>query len=216
MLVYHQRSSVVFTWNQLHRMWAWIKSLTCVQKIHFLILGKFMSLLPLNGPLFVGWGHYWNFDPSQFFRLCGPKLWAATLLWGVLGVLIALTDCILTSNSHIFIGLSRSRDWSHDESHGPDNLILAAILENSHCEQPWHRFSGLLKFLCFKTFPNSVNCFLTIISLVWHAKDVAQIEIANEKIAFVSSYWSAIIWRFRFYLKSHHQIQHHNNPYFAH
>ena len=47
----------------------------------------------------------------------------------------------------------------------------AAILENFHCEQPCYGFLGLLKFLCFQTLPNLVNCFLIIFSLVWYPKD---------------------------------------------
>ena len=43
----------------------------------------------------------------------------------------------------------------------------AAILENFHCEQPCYGFLGLLKFLCFQTLPNLVNCFLIIFSLIW-------------------------------------------------
>ena len=85
------------------------------------------------------------------------------------------------SNSRIFIGLSRSRHWSHSESHGPNHPMPAAILENSHREQPCYGFLGLLKFLCSQTSPNLVNCFLIIFSLVWHAKDFAQIKITNGK-----------------------------------
>ena len=61
------------------------------------------------------------------------------------------------NDSRIFIGLSGSRDWSHGESHGPDRLMPAAILENFHCEQPCYGFLGLLKFLCSQTLPNLVN-----------------------------------------------------------
>ena len=41
-----------------------------------------------------------------------------------------------------------------------DGPMPAAILENFHCEQPCYGFLGLLKFLCFQTLPNLVNCFL--------------------------------------------------------
>ena len=52
----------------------------------------------------------------------------------------------------------------HMVSHmGP---MPAAILENFHCEQPCYSFLGLLKFLCFQTLPNLVNCLLIIFSLV--------------------------------------------------
>ena len=100
------------------------------------------------------------------------------------------------SDSRIFIGLSGSRDWSHGESHGPDRPMPAAILENFYCEQPCYGFLGLLKFLCFQTLPNLVNCFLIIFSLVWHPKDFAQIKITHGKNASNPSNRSAIVKSF--------------------
>ena len=72
----------------------------------------------------------------------------------------------------------------------------AAILEIFHCEQPCYGFLGLLKFLCFQTLPNLVNCFLMIFSLVWHPKDFAQIKITHGKNASNPSNRSAIVKSF--------------------
>ena len=130
----------------------------------------------------------------------GPKFWTRTLVWA------AYDDCRqrATSDSRIFIGLSGSLDWSHGESHGPDGPMPAAILENFHCEQPCYGFLGLLKFLCFQTLPNLVNCFLIIFSLVWHPKDFAQIKITHGKNASNPSNRSTIVKSFSLCLTSHH------------
>ena len=80
----------------------------------------------------------------------------------------------------------------------------AAILENFHHEQPCYDFIGLLKFLCFQTLGNLVNCFLIIFSLAWHAKDFAKINIIYGKSAFNPSNWNAIVENFSFRLTSHH------------
>ena len=82
--------------------------------------------------------------------------------------------------------------------------MQAAILENFHCEQPCYGFLGLLKFLCFTTLPNLVNCFLIIFSLVWHPKDFAQIKITHGKNASNPSNRSAIVKSFSLCLTSHH------------
>ena len=90
--------------------------------------------------------------------------------------------------------------WWVTWSRWPD----AAILENFHCEQPCYGFLGLLKFLCFQTLPNLVNCFLIIFSLVWHPKDFAQIKITHGKNASNPSNQSAIVKSFSLCLTSHH------------
>ena len=138
-----------------------------------------------NKPL-PGRGRHWNFDPLQCL---GPRP-------EILDRYISLS-CLrwlpTACHERIFIGLSGSRDWSHGESHGPDGPMPAAILENFHCEQPCYGFLGLLKFLCFQTVPNLVNCFLIIFSLVWHPKDFAQIKITHGKNASNPSNRKAIV-----------------------
>ena len=152
------------------------------------------------GTKLAGRGRHWNFDPLQCL---GPRP-------EILDRYISLS-CLrwycrqrATSDSRIFIGLSGSRDWSHGESHGPDRPMPAAILENFHCEQPCYGFLGLLKFLCFQTLPNLVNCFLIIFSLVWHPKDFAQIKITHGKNASNPSNRSAIVKSFSLCFTSRH------------
>ena len=147
----------------------------------------------------AGRGRHWNFDPQQCLGP-RPKILDRYISWAAYG------DCRqrATSDSRIFIGLSGSRDWSHGESHSPDGPMPAAILENFHCEQPCYGFLGLLKFLCFQTLPNLVNCLLIIFSLVWHPKDFAQIKIIRGKNASNPSNRSAIVKSFSLCLTFHH------------
>ena len=77
-------------------------------------------------------------------------------------------------------------------------------------EQPCYGFLGPLKFLCFQTLPNLVNCFL-IFSLVWHPKDFAQIKITHGKNASNPSNRSAIVKSFSLCLTFHHSIRHDNH-----
>ena len=153
----------------------------------------------INITVLPGWGRHWNFYPPQCL---GPR---PQILDRYIS-LGCLHDCRqrTTSDSHIFIGLSGSRDWSHGESHGPDRPMPAAILENFHCKQPCYGFLGLLTFLCSQTLPNLVNCFLIIFSLVWHPKDFAQIKITHGKNASNPSNRSAIVKSFSLCLTSHH------------
>ena len=92
--------------------------------------------------LYSSWGLHWNFDPPQCLGL-RPE---------ILDRCISLS-CLqwLSTACHEWLAYFHWPQWSCDWSHGPDRPMLAAILENFHCEQPCYGFLGLIKFLCSQT-----------------------------------------------------------------